>query len=241
MRETGIGNRESGTGRARLAARMAGVAVAVHRATLSLRIIHEERFLELEARRVPILFALWHGRMLVPIQQHRDQGIVTMASRSKDGEIIACWLERIGYSVVRGSSSRGGSSALRDMVRQVRKGRHAALTVDGPRGPARVVQPGVLQLARLTRAWILPITSSSSRPRFLASWDRYLFPLPFSKTIVLYGEPLAIETEWPDEEALARIGAALDAATAEADRIAGVTPPAIWREPSGEAPPAGRR
>ena len=62
------------------------------------------------------------------------------------------------------------------MVRLVRSGRHAALTVDGPRGPARVVQPGVVQLARLTGAWILPITSSCSKPRFLASWDRYLLP-----------------------------------------------------------------
>jgi lysophospholipid acyltransferase (LPLAT)-like uncharacterized protein len=137
-------------------------------------------------------------------------------------------LEHIGYSVVRGSSSRGGSSALRDMVRQVRGGRHAALTVDGPRGPARVVQPGVVQLAKLTGAWILPITSSSSRPRFLASWDRYLFPLPFSKTFVLYGEPFSIEKETSDDDALARIGSALDAATAEADRIAGITPPAVW-------------
>ena len=209
-------------------ARLAGALVAAHRGTLSIRLVREERFLELEARKVPILFALWHGRMLVPIQVHRDQGIVTMASKSKDGAIIAEWLSRIGYSVVRGSSSRGGSSALRDMIRQVRTGRHAALTVDGPRGPARVVQPGVLQLAKLTGAWILPITSSSARPRFLASWDRYLLPMPFSKTFVVYGEPLAIDPAWSEEEALSRIGAALDAATAEADRIAGVAPPGAW-------------
>jgi lysophospholipid acyltransferase (LPLAT)-like uncharacterized protein len=219
-------------------ARLAGALVAAHRATLSIRLVHEERFLELEARKLPILFALWHGRMLVPIQQHRDQGIVTMASRSKDGELIARWLERIGYRVARGSSSRGGSAALREMVREVRRGRHAALTVDGPRGPARVVQPGALQLAKLTGAWILPITSSSARPRFLASWDRYLLPMPFSKTFVVYGEPFAIERASSDEESLARVAGALDAITAEADRIAGVTPPGIWTRDRSPIPRA---
>ncbi len=111
------------------------------------------------------------------------------------------------------------------MVRFVRSGRHAALTVDGPKGPARVVQPGVVQLARLTGAWILPITSSASKGRFLASWDRYLLPRPFSKGIVAYGEPFPVAPDLSDEGALARIGAALDAATAEADAAAGIRSP----------------
>ena len=98
--------------------------------------------------------------------------------------------------------------------------------MDGPRGPARVVQPGVVQLARLTGAWILPITSSSSRPRFLGSWDRYLLPLPFSRAVVAYGEPFAISAETPDETAVALIASALDSTTAEADGAAGITPPA---------------
>jgi hypothetical protein len=177
---------------------------------------------------VPILFALWHGRMFLSIQAHRHEGIVTMASRSKDGEIIAGWLERNGYKVVRGSSSRGGSEALREMVRQVRSGRAAALTVDGPQGPPRQVQPGIVELARLTGGWILPITSSSARPRFLASWDRYLLPRPFSRNVVLYGEPFPIPADESGEIGAARIAAALDAATREADERTGTTPPAVW-------------
>jgi lysophospholipid acyltransferase (LPLAT)-like uncharacterized protein len=182
----------------------------------------------MKARGVPILFALWHGRMFLSIQAHRHEGIVTMASRSKDGEIIARWLERNGYEVVRGSSSRGGSEALREMVRCVRAGKAAALTVDGPTGPARVVQPGIVHLARLTGGWILPITFSSDSPRFLASWDRYLLPLPFSRNVVLYGEPFPIGRETSDEEAGDRIAAALDGLTAEADGLSGVTPPEVW-------------
>ncbi len=132
-----------------------------------------------------------------------------------------------GYVVVRGSTTRGGSQALRGMVRLVRSGRHAALTVDGPKGPPRVVQPGVVQLARLTGAWILPITSSSSGARFLASWDRFLVPYPFSKGVVAYGEPFPIPPDISDETALARIASALDAATAQADAAAGVRPPSV--------------
>ena len=148
-----------------------------------------------------------------------------MASRSKDGEIIALWLERNGYRVARGSSSRAGGTALRLLVREVRGGRHAALTVDGPRGPAGQVQPGVVALARLTGAWILPVSSSSARARFLASWDRYLLPLPFSRNVVAYGEPFPIGPELSDEEATSRIAAALDAVTADADAAMETTPP----------------
>ncbi len=200
-----------------------GAAIAMHRATLRVEKLHLERYQDLKSRGVPILFALWHGRMYLSIQAHRNQGIVTMASQSKDGELIARWLERNGYVVVRGSTTRGGGQALREMVRQVRSGRHAALTVDGPKGPARVVQPGVVQLARLTGAWILPITSSASRPHFFSSWDRYLLPWPFSKAVVAYGEPFPIAEDAPDEAALARIASALDSATAEADTAAGLS------------------
>ena len=213
----------------RIVSRVVGAAVALHRSTVKVERLHFEHYLGLRARGVPILFALWHGRMFLSIQAHRGEGIVTMASQSKDGEIIAGWLEGNGYSVVRGSTTRGGGEALRRMVRAVRSGRNAALTVDGPKGPARVVQPGVVQLARLTGAWVLPITSSAARPRFLASWDRYLLPRPFSRGFVAYGEPFPIPREMPEAAALGRIAAALDAATAEADAAAGVTPPHPWR------------
>ena len=217
----------------RLLARFVGVCVALHRATLSVENLHGDRFEELKTRGVPILFALWHGRMYLSIQQHRRQGIITMASQSKDGEIIAQWLTRNGYVVVRGSTTRGGGQGLREMVRHVRSGRHAALTVDGPKGPARVVQLGIAQLARLTEGWILPITSSSSRPRFLKSWDRYLLPLPFSRNVVAYGEPFTIPPAMPDEEAERSIARALDGVTREADDALGVTPPEVWRQERG--------
>jgi lysophospholipid acyltransferase (LPLAT)-like uncharacterized protein len=171
--------------------------------------------------------------MFLSIQAHRREGIVTMASRSKDGDIIAGWLERNGYSVVRGSSSRGGSEALREMVRRVRAGSSAALTVDGPTGPPRRVQPGIVELARLTGGWILPITSSSARPRFLQSWDRYLLPRPFSRNVVVYGEAFAVPREGDPDVTADRIAGALDDATREADLRMGVTPPDVWTRAAG--------
>jgi lysophospholipid acyltransferase (LPLAT)-like uncharacterized protein len=214
-------------------ARLIGAVLAVYRATLRVERVHFDRCLALKARGVPILFTLWHGRMFLSIQAHRHEAITTMASRSRDGEIIARWLEANGYRVVRGSSSRGGGQALREMVRAVRAGGHAALTVDGPRGPARVVQPGIVQLARLTGGWILPITSSSAKPRFLKSWDRYLLPRPFSRCAVVYGEPFPIGEEVSDEEASRRIAEALDRATADADERMGVEAPGRRAGPRG--------
>jgi hypothetical protein len=218
----------------RILSRLAGAVIFLHRATLTVERVHFDRYLELKARGVPILFALWHGRMFLSIQAHRNEGIVTMASRSKDGAIIAGWLERNGYSVVRGSSTRGGSEALREMVRRIRSGRAAALTVDGPTGPPRRVQPGIAELSRLTGGWILPITSSSARPRFLDSWDGYLVPRPFSRNVVLYGEPFSIGPTLTDAEAQERIAAALDEATREADLATGIRPPAVWTFPTSE-------
>jgi len=208
-----------------LLSQVLGMSIALLRTTLRVELLNSERYADLKAKRVPILFALWHGRMFLPIDAHRNEGIVTMASKSQDGNIISRWLENNGYLVTRGSTSRGGSEALRRMVRHVRSGHNVALTVDGPKGPARVVQSGVVRLARMTDAWILPISFSSSLPLFLRSWDRYLLPKPFSRNVVAYGEPFAVPQEMSDEVALAKIRAALDDVTAAADRGAGARPP----------------
>lgn len=166
--------------------------------------------------------------MVLPILAHRQEGIVTMASRSKDGEIIARWLARNGYVPARGSTTRGGGAALMDMLLEMRSGRPGALTVDGPQGPPRIVQPGILRLVRETGAWILPVSGASSRPRFLRSWDRFLVPLPLSSNVVTYGEPFAVSASEDDARAARRIAEALDAATVEADRAVGVVPPPPW-------------
>jgi len=189
--------------------------------------VHRERLERVRATGEPYVYAVWHGRMLIPIWLHRGEGIATMASKSKDGEVIARWLSRHGFVAVRGSTNKGGARGIVELGRWIARGHAAALTVDGPKGPPRVVQEGVATLARRTGAWIVPISGSASRPRFLKSWDRYLVPKAFSTIVVVYGEPFRLGHE-TNEEACRRVGERIDAATAEADRIAGVTPPAPW-------------
>lgn len=209
-----------------LLTQLLAISIALLRPTLRVERLNRRFFTDLRARRVPILFATWHGRMFLPLNAHRNQNIVTMASKSQDGHIVTGWLEKNGYLVTRGSTTRGGSEALRRMIHHVRSGRNVALSVDGPRGPAQVVQAGVVRLARLTKAWILPVSSSSSNPLFLSSWDRYLVPKPFSRNVVAYGEPFIVSEDMSDAAALAQLGAALDEVTAQADRSTGTRLPA---------------
>jgi len=161
--------------------------------------------------------------MIIPILTHGFQGNVTMASKSRDGEVIAAFLGFWGFRVVRGSSSRGGSAAMLEMIREMRDGAAgAALTTDGPRGPARRSKPGVAKVAEELGAAVFPTGSSSRWPRFLDSWDNYLLPLPFSRGVCLFGEPLRRESGETEDAFLARLDRAIDAATDEADRLCGV-------------------
>ena len=211
-----------------IASRVVGAVILGLRATIRIEERHAERHRRLAESGEPYVYALWHGRMVLPILVHRHEDVVTMASRSKDGEIIARWLLRNGYIPARGSTTRGGGAALQEMIGRVREGHPAALTVDGPKGPPRVVQPGILRLVRETGARVLPISGASSRPRFLRSWDRYLVPRPFSRNVVTYGEPFDLPAAMSDADAAQRIAEALDAATREADEAVGVAPPPPW-------------
>ncbi|MFI5181135.1 MAG: lysophospholipid acyltransferase family protein [Thermoanaerobaculia bacterium] len=197
--------------------------VGLFRLTLRLRLVGRERRDMLLRSGVPIVYALWHQRMIIPILTHGFQGNVTMASRSRDGEVIAAFLRFWGFRVVRGSSSRGGGEAMRELIASMRSGAAgAAMTTDGPRGPARRSKPGVLRIAEELGAVIIPTASSCRKPRFLSSWDNYLVPLPFSQGICLFGEPLLREKGEPEETFLSRLDRAIDAATEEADRLCGV-------------------
>jgi lysophospholipid acyltransferase (LPLAT)-like uncharacterized protein len=214
----------------RIASGLIGGGILGLRATIRIEEIHMERERGLRAKGVPFIYTLWHGRMVLCILAHLHEDIVTMASRSKDGEIIARWLERNGYVAVRGSTGKGGREALQEMVDYIGAGHRAALTIDGPKGPPRAAQLGILQLARKSGAWILPYSSACSRPYFLKSWDRYLAPKPFSKCVVVYGEPFQVPPEMSSREALQRIGKAVDEVTREADRAVGVVPPPPWEQ-----------
>jgi lysophospholipid acyltransferase (LPLAT)-like uncharacterized protein len=148
--------------------------VGLWRATLRLRLVGKEHWDAVTASGKPLLFALWHQRMLPPILLRACKGDVTMASKSRDGDLIA------------------GS------------------------------KPGLILLAEALEAPVLPVGASSTRPRFLSSWDRFMVPLPFSRCVIFTEPPVARAEGESDESWLRRVDEAIDRATDEADRLCGV-------------------
>jgi lysophospholipid acyltransferase (LPLAT)-like uncharacterized protein len=165
----------------------------------------------------PCVFAFWHRFQLIMAYEHRDKGVHVLVSRSKDGELIARALERLGYRTARGSSSRGGATALREMLDAVAAGGQAAVTPDGPKGPLGAVHAGVAALSQKTGAPVVPIAWAGTRVKALSSWDRFLVPLPFGRYEVWFGEPFVLAPEDPSPED--KIRAALDAAVLVADDL----------------------
>ncbi|HEY3884464.1 MAG TPA: lysophospholipid acyltransferase family protein [Vicinamibacterales bacterium] len=145
----------------------------------------------LASGRQPI-FAFWHGRILPATLFWRDRGIVVITSRNFDGEWIARIIGRFGYGTARGSSSRGGARALVQLRRDLAGGRPAAFTIDGPRGPARVAQPGALFLAGATGQPLLPFHIEATRYWTAGRWDRTQIPKPFGIVAVAIGTPLFV-------------------------------------------------
>ena len=125
----------------------------------------------------------------------RDRQIVVMTSENFDGEWISRIIERFGFSVVRGSSSRGGVKALVQMKRLVQQGRSVAFTIDGPRGPAERAQPGAVWLAKATGQPILPFHVEAAPAWHARSWDRAQIPKPFSRIAVAVGEPMRVDPD----------------------------------------------
>lgn len=193
-------------------------------ATVKFRVLTSEPHRALVQQGRGVIYTLWHGRLLPLTFFHRDQNIATLISQSSDGEYIARVVERWGYTAIRGSSSRGGSGALREMVKIARKGRSMAITPDGPRGPKQKLKPGVLMLAQLTGHPIIPMSASATRAWWVdARWDHFLVPKPFSKVFVRYADPVSVPRD-ADENELNRIGADVEATlirlTLETDRDA---------------------
>jgi lysophospholipid acyltransferase (LPLAT)-like uncharacterized protein len=138
------------------------------------------------------MFVLWHGRLLAPAYLHRHEQLATLVSRSADGEYLSRLLLHWGYVPVRGSSSRGGMAAVRELAREARSGRSLVITPDGPRGPREVMKNGPLYVARLSGRPIIPVAAAADRGWWFEGWDHFLVPKPFSRVLVKYGEPFYV-------------------------------------------------
>ncbi len=139
-----------------------------------------------------VIFAFWHGRLLVLSYSHRGRRIQVLASEHHDGDLMGRIIKWLGFGHRRGSTSRGGARALRELAKVLKEGLDVGLTVDGPRGPRGVLHQGAIELSRMTGSAIVPISSSSRPRRLFRSWDRFQLPAPFARVTVAYGEPLIV-------------------------------------------------
>jgi lysophospholipid acyltransferase (LPLAT)-like uncharacterized protein len=144
------------------------------------------------------IMAFWHGRILPAAYYFRRRRIVVITSENFDGEWIAGIIEQLGYGTARGSTSRGAVKALVQLKRALAEGKPAGFTIDGPRGPARVAQPGAIWLAKATGNPVVPFHLEASRHWTMGSWDRTQIPKPFSEVAIAMGEPFFVQADADD-------------------------------------------
>ena len=169
----------------------------------------------------PVIFVLWHGRLLPCSFARRNQGLATLISEHRDGDYIAGVVEGWwGFHAIRGSSSRGGTRALREMVRTLKAGQALAITPDGPRGPRQKMKVGPLLAAQITGVPLIPSAAGTDRAWWVGGWDRFLVPKPFSRIQMAFGAPMFVPRDADAEKVelmAADLESRLNALTAEVD------------------------
>jgi hypothetical protein len=203
----------------------------------------DERPRRLSGEGRSFIVAFWHGRLLMmPLAWHRLAPFHMLISAHRDGRIIAGAMTYFGIASIAGSTSRGGSAALRTMLKRLKEGGCVGITPDGPRGPAMSASIGIVNVARLARVPILPLTYATSRRRVLATWDRFHLALPFGRGVYLWGEPIEIAADLDEaglEQARRLVEERMVEMVREADRRVGHAelPSPIAADSGGQARP----
>ncbi len=162
--------------------------------------VHGEQYREEACRYAPFhVYAFWHGRMLPLSYSFREQSFQLLASEHRDGELMGQIVRRLGYGHVRGSSTRGGARAIRELVTRLLAGYHLGLTVDGPVGPRYIFKPGPIEIAKLSGAPVVPVTAATRNPWVLSSWDAFQIPKPFARVSVRFGSPIVVPPDAGEE------------------------------------------
>jgi lysophospholipid acyltransferase (LPLAT)-like uncharacterized protein len=191
----------------------------------------------------PFIGAFWHGRMMmIPMGWRRMAPMHMLISAHRDGRIIADAVAYFGIAAIAGSTRRGGSTALRTMLKKLKDGDCVAITPDGPRGPAMTASIGIVNAAKLAQAPIVPITYATSRRRIAATWDRFHVALPFGRGVFLWGEPIEIAADLDQaglEDARRLIEERMVNMVEEADRRVGRRVPLFPADAPVPSPGAG--
>jgi lysophospholipid acyltransferase (LPLAT)-like uncharacterized protein len=173
----------------------------------------------------PFILAFWHGRLLMmPKSWRRSVGINMLISGHRDGQLIARTVGHFGIRTIEGSTTRGGAAALRAMMKALKAGECIGITPDGPRGPRMRASDGIVAVARMSGCPVIPATYASVGAKRLGSWDRFLIPLPFSRGVIVWGDPIYVPRDADEAAARQQIEDAMNAQAAEADRLVGAEP-----------------
>lgn len=187
--------------------------------TLRMRVLGVDHLAEVKRHGGAILYVFWHGLQFYPAYFFAGSDIAILTSQSVDGEMQSGILDRLGYGLIRGSSSRGAVGGLKGMVDRLAEGRDVALAIDGPKGPAFEAKPGLAFLAGKTGAWIVPLATAYDRYKELGAWDRFRFPKPWSRGVFLIGRPFRADDVFHPERLHVLAGRALDALGTEAEAL----------------------
>ena len=148
---------------------------------------------ELKRQGKKVIYAFWHSIMLIPAYTGRNLGLKVLISQHSDGEYIAQIIQKLGYNVVRGSTTRGRARALLSMIKKIKEQEYSlAITPDGPKGPRFVAQSGAVLVGQKTQYPIIPVMIHLAKYWELPSWDRFCIPKPFSKARIFYGDPIMV-------------------------------------------------
>lgn len=201
-----------------------GFAASMVIRTLAASVRFRKRFLDptcdphLPGQAGRFLYAFWHEDLLVPAYRYGWTPTKVLISQHADGELITQTCRHLGLGVVRGSTTRGGVQALREIL-ALKGQKHIVVTPDGPRGPRRQVQPGLTFLASRTGLPIVPCAFGYRRAWRLKSWDRFAVPLPFSPVVLVSGEPIHLAADL-GRDALERERIRVETAMLETTRLA---------------------
>jgi hypothetical protein len=183
--------------------------------SLSLRIHYEniEHLEEAYEKGQGIIYAFWHGDLFVfastGAKQNKRKKIFILTSKSRDGELLSCFLHKFGFGTVRGSSHQGGIGGFLNLHKQLKQTWNTAIALDGSRGPRYCVKPGSILLAKMTGAVILPAAVICSSKITLNSWDRCEIPLPFSKCHIKIGRSIITPPD-TDRDGIEKIRACIE-------------------------------